>query len=189
VLSHVCHLLTVLLVWRIGLLVFRAHDKGERIAFVAGCLHIVSQAGLFLSSAYTESPFAFLKFTAYYFYAKSSLDDEAGDHSQRDIKVLLSGALIGSSCMVRSNGLLSGLIFLLDAVIAGVNFLSSRGSFVYLRKGFVICVAGLLIAAGQVYPQYLAYNEFCTSRNPGEKRPWCSAFPPSIYSYVQEHYW
>lgn len=36
--------------------------------------------------------------------------------------------------------------------------------------------------------QYAAYVTFCTSKTT-PKAPWCSTFPPSIYTHVQAKYW
>jgi phosphatidylinositol glycan class V len=49
-------------------------------------------------------------------------------------------------------------------------------------------IAGLLVALGFAIPQFIAYREFCSASDV-DKRPWCHKLPPSIYSWVQSHYW
>jgi len=36
--------------------------------------------------------------------------------------------------------------------------------------------------------QYFGYLRYC-KQYPGPARPWCSAAVPSLYGFVQEHYW
>lgn len=189
IVSHVSHILGALLLYRISLMVFRNHDKGERIAFLASCIHVFSPAGIFICAPYTEAPFSFLKFGAYFAYASAQLDHADGKHLLRDGQVLLAGALLGVACTFRSNGLLSGTIFLMDAVEDGLLFLKYRGDFARFRKIVVTVIAGLMIALGQAYPQIVAWTVFCTDTNPFEKRPFCYSFPPSVYTFVQKKYW
>lgn len=49
--------------------------------------------------------------------------------------------------------------------------------------------AGLCVAAGLVFPQYLAYAEYCLDTNSPNPPEWCSRTIPSIFSWVQSHYW
>jgi phosphatidylinositol glycan class V len=44
----------------------------------------------------------------------------------------------------------------------------------------------MLVGIGFAAPQVVAYIEYCTG---GKSRPWCTRLIPSIYSWVQDHYW
>ncbi|MCJ1301838.1 ER membrane glycoprotein subunit of the GPI transamidase complex-like protein [Hypocenomyce scalaris] len=92
--------------------------------------------------------------------------------------------------MVRSNGLLSGLIFAYDATWRlGTLYLSAQ-PFGKLLGVVPTLVAGSLIAVGFVVPQYVAWLEYCTDNSAAETlRPWCKKRVPSIYAWVQSHYW
>ena len=58
-----------------------------------------------------------------------------------------------------------------------------------IRKIVISILSGTYIAAGLIFPQYLAYMEYCTNEDVGKVREWCYATPPSVYSWVQSHYW
>jgi phosphatidylinositol glycan class V len=59
----------------------------------------------------------------------------------------------------------------------------------HIRKIVISILSGTFIVVGLIFPQYLAYKEYCTNEDVGKTREWCSAFPPSVYSWVQSHYW
>jgi Gpi18-like mannosyltransferase len=50
-------------------------------------------------------------------------------------------------------------------------------------------ISGLLVGIGFIWPQYLAYQEFCIQNSDVVNVPWCSEFPPSIYTSIQSRYW
>ncbi|QIW98711.1 hypothetical protein AMS68_004229 [Peltaster fructicola] len=102
------------------------------------------------------------------------------------ILTLLAGALFGLATAIRGNGLLSGIIFAWDALGPVFSILFGDRALATLRRLSMTVLAGLLVAAGYAIPQYIAYREYC---NADLQRPWCSRLPPSIYGFVQEHYW
>ncbi len=63
--AHVSHLLSVVVLYRLGKLVW----ADGRLAFLAASLHIFSPAGLFLSAPYAESTFSLLSFVGFYILA------------------------------------------------------------------------------------------------------------------------
>ena len=99
-----------------------------------------------------------------------------------------TGFFFGLASMVRSNGLLSGLIFVWDAVEGVRKILQAKRKRRWEElPGLLGTLAGgSLVATGFALPQVVAYFEYCTG---GNTRPWCSRIPPSIYTWVQEHYW
>ena len=99
---------------------------------------------------------------------------------------LAAGLCFGLSTMVRSNGILSGVVLAWDAVKTVLQPTQIfHDSHVLIMFGATIC-AGNLIIIGFATPQIVAYREYCTD---GNSRPWCSRLVPSIYSWVQDHYW
>ena len=153
-------------------------------------LHIISPAGMFLSSPYAESSFSFLNFAGHYFHAHAMLKHGEKGQSRRDILVLLSGVVFGIATTFRGNGLFSGLLLIWDALVCGIRILRSSDIASNVRHLVVVSISGLLMACIAMVPQYLAYAEYCVrgSAN-GDKRPWCSYWPPSIYTWVQKQYW
>ena len=159
------------------------------MSFISACLHIISPAGMFLSAPYAESPFSLLQFSGYYFYAMSAQAHMRYAPGFRDLYVITAGCLLGLATTLRSNGLLSGLIFAFDAVENTMTLFYNDKSIASLRKLVVIALTGSLLGLGAIAPQYLAYQEFCTNTRIGESRAWCSSLVPSIYAWVQSHYW
>ena len=171
--------------------VFQSSSDGNanKISFISACLHILSPAGMFLSAPCAESPFALLQFSAYYFYAISAKARMRDSLVSRDMYQIVAGCLMGLATTVRSNGLLSGLIFAYDAVENIVLLFRSDRSIASLRKLLVTSIAGSFVGLGAVAPQYLAYQEFCMGTEHAKMRIWCSKPVPSVYAWVQSHYW
>lgn len=102
--------------------------------------------------------------------------------------LIKSGLRYLAAAMIRSNGLLSGMPFAWDALVTLIplqKFWRERDP-TRRNKFAAIVFAGSLVAVGFVLPQLIAYKEYCMH---GNTRPWCDAIPPSIYSWVQSHYW
>lgn len=157
---------------------------------LAASLHIISPAGMFLCAPYAESPFSFLNFAGYYLYAKGMLKHSEGRENQRDCLILFSGVLFGIATTFRGNGLFSGLLLVWDALASGVRIVRSAKIASNIRHLSVVSMSGLLMACIATVPQYLAYQEYCVRGNADiDNRPWCSYWIPSIYTWVQMHYW
>ncbi|KAL9121889.1 MAG: hypothetical protein Q9187_001556 [Circinaria calcarea] len=189
--AHICHLLSVFMLYNLSKMVLQPSldGKAAKMSFISACLHIISPAGMFLSAPYAESPFCLLQFSGYYFYAMSGQAHIRDAPGFRDLYVITAGCLLGLATTLRSNGLMGGLIFAYDAVQNTMTLFCKDKSIASLQKLLVTALAGSLVGLGAVAPQYLAYQEFCTSRQIGESRAWCSSLVPSIYAWVQSHYW
>ncbi|KAH7383226.1 GPI mannosyltransferase 2 [Pyrenochaeta sp. MPI-SDFR-AT-0127] len=188
VLSHVFHLLSVLVLYR--LLTIILDPRQRRVAFIASVLHILTPASLFYSAPYAEAFFSFLNLTGMLQYTQAKATARAmGSPLREDTYKLISGLVFGLAALVRSNGLLSGLIFLYDVASYLPRIVSAQMSTQDLRRVLVTCVAGSFVAVGFVGPQYLAYTEFCVRDVGPHSREWCKKSIPSIYSWVQSHYW
>jgi len=162
--------------------------RKQEIAFITSCLHTVSPAGLFLSAPYGESTFAFTTFLAILCYVRAQekhFKVTEQSHLPKQAWILLSGFGFALSTLFRSNGLLHGTIFLFDAITCLRSCFKAPNASNLAHLTTTI-LAGSLIAIGFALPQAIAYFQFCT---PKPSRPWCSHFPPSIYSWVQKHYW
>ncbi|GAB7350441.1 hypothetical protein MBLNU459_g1048t1 [Dothideomycetes sp. NU459] len=186
VIAHTAHLLSVLvlraLAWHI--LLPLEEVRRSRIAFVTAFLHVFSPAGLFLAAPAPESTFSLLNFLGMLFYAKG--------YAQRlDIRnqilffvyTIGSGVCFGLASTVRGNGLLSSVIFVPHGIMLMSSALSLDGFFALLATG----LAAVFTACGTLIPQFIAYQSYCPRGDSG--RIWCSHMPPSIYAFVQKHYW
>ena len=187
--SHLSHLGAVVTLYILVQRIIPSDQTVKRqIAFTAACLHIISPAGIFLSSPYGESTFAFTAFLGILCYVR------AQEHSflpaqqsalPTAVWTILSGLSFAISTLIRSNGLLHGTIFLIDALTTLRAMLITRKAVHFFHLSSIV-IAGSFIALAFALPQTIAYYEFCT---PFKTRPWCSYRIPSIYSWVQKHYW
>ena len=189
--SHVAHYVAVMSLYQlVGKITLGTEDP--QLSFVTAMLHIVSPAGVFLSAPYTESLFAALSFVALNLYLPTrqfAFTPEAMT-LKADARIVLAGLLFGLSSTIRSNGLPSGLYFLLD--IIGLILSNPRQIFELrkIRRGFCLAIGGFCVVVGFCYPQYMAYLRYCHETAAGdERRSWCDERIPSIYSYVQSAYW
>ncbi|CAI6325031.1 unnamed protein product [Periconia digitata] len=164
--------------------------NGNQASFLASILHIFSPAGVFLVAPYAESMFAVLNFHGMLCYVQSRhIASRNPDRTVRqDAALLASGFLFSCAAMVRSNGLLSGLVYVSDVASCVPGILQGRISRSQLRFIAVTCIAGVILASGYVLPQYVAYLEYCDPAI-GATPPWCHKTIPSIYSWVQSKYW
>lgn len=188
--AHISHLFSVFVLYELSLLVFESYPPPKRssIVLLTACLHIISPAGMFLSAPYAESLFALLNFAGFYLYGSSCQRHSASSELSTHCFLFSSGLCFAVASTVRGNGLLSGLIFVYEAVKyiwAGL-FREGFSSSVHLRRFCALLLTGLVMGCVAFYPQYLAYREYCT---PSAKRPWCSHTLPSIYGWVQSEYW
>ncbi|KAI5918163.1 GPI mannosyltransferase 2 [Camillea tinctor] len=177
--ANASHLLSVLVLYQLGLVVW----KSPRLSFTAALLHVLSPAGMFLSAPYSESTFSFLSFMGYLFFCKAILSEKRT--VAHDVSLVASGMWFGFAATFRSNGILNGILFAVELL----RELSVAPTFTSIRRRFVLIVAGSAIAVGFVLPQIAAYQTFCSSDSIVSTRPWCASSLPSIYSFVQEHYW
>ncbi len=184
------HLMSVFVLYRLSDMLFpRGQYAGRAISVLAACLHIISPAGLFLAAPYAESLFSFLSFSAFCLYAEGYLAYLSGSVGKGNWSTLAAGAAFGLASTVRSNGVLGGSLFLYDTVTTFRAVIRSSGS-LELRKLAFSIVGGSFVACGALWPQYIAYVEYCEENVTGyTPRPWCKRTLPSVYTWVQDHYW
>jgi GPI mannosyltransferase 2 len=191
VLAHGFHLFSCFMLYGLSWNVYNAQTDAQRskFAFVAACIHIISPAGLFLSVPYAESAFSFFNFTGFYLYMKSLNEQLTQGETKSCFLVLTAGLSFGMATILRSNGLLSGLLFLceISREILEVKRISDL-RMKTTRLGALIG-GGSLMAACAIGPQFLAYLTYCVDVDVPVKRQWCTKSIPSIYGWVQSYYW
>ena len=187
VIAHGAHLLSVLVLFALGITVFPSSNSG--FALTAALLHIISPAGLFLSAPFAESPCALMTFSGVLLFAKG-LAARGQPTAWQDLLVLLSGVSFGIATTLRSNGIFNGLLLLEEAFRT---LFSLRYGFRVSTVRHLIAtgLGGMSVGAGFLLPQFIAWREYCYQPNADANlsRPWCQKPLPSIYSFVQEHYW
>ncbi|KAI6902163.1 hypothetical protein KC318_g7597 [Hortaea werneckii] len=192
-LSHLSHFLAVIVLYHLihSLIPSATLESKRQVAFAAACLHVFSPAGLFLSAPYAESTFAALSFLGCYCYVKAIENryHRFADAYQLDACwTVAAGLSFGLATTMRTNGLLNGIIFAWDVytILPRLPHILRTRDGEGITRLFATLTAGGLIAIGFTLPQIVAYTEYCTN---GNTRPWCTALPPSIYSFVQKEYW
>jgi GPI mannosyltransferase 2 len=187
--SNLCHLLSVLLLYKISRTVFSdAPEIRSSTPFAIAVLHIISPAGAFLAAPCSEALYSSLSFLGYQLYL-GGLKQQDRSTRCANIERLTAGAVFGLATAVRSNGLLNGALFLYDAAATAMSLYVGETSMNKLKQLIVTCVGGCFVALGAIIPQYAAYNRYCTLESGLETRPWCNDQVPSIYAWVQHHYW
>ena len=186
--SHVAHYLSVLALYRLSVNVFGQQSRAqELLCFLAAILHIISPAGAFLSAPYGEPLFAMLNIGGFYLYSSAFLDARARKGASSHVKLLLAAGLFAVASTVRSNGVLSGILFAYDALVYAWAIVSRGLSKEACVRLAVTIVGGCIVGLGFVLPQAIAYLSYCTTEE--TLRPWCQRLIPSIYGWVQEQYW
>lgn len=189
-LSHISHLLSVIQLWAlVKTSVGDQKQQDHRLAFNAAVLHIISPAGVFLSAPYAESPFAFLSMSGFLAFAYALQHFDKHHTFAGSANMVLAGVIFFAATMMRSNGILAGLPMLIEAITKTLSILTRRLSKMRIAQLMSIVVGGLLVGMGLVVPQLLAHQEYCTSQTADERRPWCNQSLPSIFTWVQSHYW
>lgn len=188
ILANASHLLAVVTLYRLARdLIPTSTQARSRIAFTAALLHTVSPAGVFLSAPYGESTFAMLNFAGTWSYSRAFKLRRGGSTTKELLYTILAGLLFALASTARSNGLLSGMLFVGDVADAVLHprdtILQSRR----LLRLVLVGIAGSITAIGFAAPQIVAFREYCMNNT--TPRIWCERIPPSIYSWVQDHYW
>ena len=186
--AHVAHLLSVFVVFALGIILFPSR-RPSGFALTAALLHMLSPAGLFLSAPYAESSCALLTFFGVLLFAKS-FNSKGRSTAWHDLLIILSGISFGIATTFRSNGILSGLLLLEEAFRALI-LLRYEFRITTIRRLLATGIGGLSVGAGFLLPQYIAWSEYCGPSNADvdSLRPWCHKSIPSIYTFVQDHYW
>lgn len=185
--AHVFHLLSVLILFALALHILPSENpQRTKTAFIASVLHIISPAGVFLSAPYSESVFSCFSFLGMLLYCQGyRRPDSEQPHILELASIIGSGLCWGLASTFRGNGLLNGIVIAYRCVV----LLRSLPKSAAFGRLIVNIIAGVLVALGTILPQWIAYQEYCLDGAMGQAPIWCSRIPPSIYTWVQTHYW
>jgi GPI mannosyltransferase 2 len=162
-----------------------AVTSDETCAFIAAVLHVLSPAGLFLSAPNPEASFSAWSFAGICLLVWRYKVNSAG---LSDAITLLAGFVFEQALRHRSNGIFNGIPIAVAFFQAGTAFVKDR-KWEYARELLVLGVAGAWTLLAILEPQVQAFLQYCSPQDDTTARPWCSARIPSIYSFVQSHYW
>ncbi|KIW49878.1 hypothetical protein PV05_11516 [Exophiala xenobiotica] len=188
-LSHAAHWLAVIQLWAIATTLGGKGQSQSAIPFVAATLHVFSPAGIFLSAPYTESVFACLSFSGFLAFLWAHQYFNHARPFAGCFNMVIAGSAFGLATLIRSNGILAGIPFLIEAVTTLLALLSQGFSLTRIVRLGSVGLGGILVAVGMFLPQVLAFQVYCAGRSPGDRREWCQWTLPSIFTFVQSHYW
>ena len=189
-LSHTSHWLSVIHLWVLtGTLTTQPMNRQDYLAFTVAVLHIISPAGVFLSAPDAESAFSFLSLSGFVSFVSAIQHFDQAQVSTGFSDMIHAGLRFSAATVVRSNGILAGIPFLIEAIIGGLSVLSQGLSRLRVIRLASVIAGGIFVGIGLFYPQFLAYEEYCYDRSPDERRTWCNELLPSIFTFVQSHYW
>ncbi|TPX33250.1 hypothetical protein SmJEL517_g03847 [Synchytrium microbalum] len=165
IVTNICFVLAALSLYRLSLRVL----KDPKIATISALLFCIGPGGPFMSSIYTESPFAMLSFGGMLAFSNQ--------------KPIVASVLWGMAATFRSNGvLLSG--FLLYGLL-----LDFRTRKLALTKVLTSLIGITIVVSSMAASQYCGYRAFCQDVDADSLPPWCNNTLPMIYSFVQQKYW
>ena len=190
VIANICHFGACIVLYYLTIQVFKTsgifRSQRYKIALNASFIYIISPAGIFLTAPYAESAAAFCSFLAIYL-REVAIDRRVISISgtQETLKkgygyktlYLLSGTFTAAAYCMRSNCILLGIMYLIDAY----HFAFRRKNLKNLIFAFA---SGSLLFFALVLLNWYPYSVFCPAR--GE---WCNEWPPLLYKYAQSYYW
>ncbi len=189
--SHSAHWLAVVQVWALTKCLVGGAQKSSNssVPFFSAMFHILSPAGIFLSAPYTESLFAFLSISGFLGYVYAT---QYFDHARvlpGCLAMVAAGVFFGAATMIRSNGILAGIPYAIQAVTTTLTIIPQGFTRTRICQLASVVVGGSLVGVGMITPQFLAYLEYCRGRNHEDRRPWCDQTIPSIFTWTQSYYW
>ncbi|ODV80868.1 glycosyltransferase family 76 protein [Suhomyces tanzawaensis NRRL Y-17324] len=187
--SNAFHYMSALVMYALTLNYFRARThtrngiKSEReFAEIAARLVIISPAGIFLTSGYSENLSNFLSFSTIYLHDISvNHSDFKYPSTHKSIKwpiiYIASGLLLAYNFTIRANSIFIGIIYLYDLY-----------GFLLGNKNVVDSLLSI-IAGGQLFFTILAMNVYNYLLFCPERGSWCNRTVPLLFGYAQREYW
>ena len=183
-----CFTLAAVLMYKLTLTVFR----NRQMAIVSSVLFCVNPATIFMSSAYSESLFACVQFSALYFL-------ESGGSAS----YLRASLLFCMGSATRANGIVSAGFITHSILNQFLNtvYLKTKRPINYKSNSFFFCflsqtaetftkllMYNSIVISPFVLFQFYGYSTYCNHNQNGQS-PWCSKTYLMPYSYIQSHYW
>ena len=166
----------------------KTHESSY-VAFVTALLYIFSPAGIFLSAPYTEPLFAVPSLLGLQLYLNVVSHSSRYAMWEQSLQTFGVGAIFSVATAVRSNGILAGILFAIDAIILVLTIICKGPSLSKLLRLSSVVVAGSLVGLGMSWPQVAPYGDYCIKAAIEDRREWCDRLVPSIFTFVQSHYW
>ena len=181
--SNIFHFISVIILYY---LTNEIINGNELINYYSSLFFIISPAGIFLTTNYSENFNNLLTLLTLFIYFKAINFNDVNQFSNKSINnkfmYVLSGIICSISFTVRANSLFLGILYLLDLY----HFLQNMKR---NKKDSITQIIYSLITGSLLFFTFLGTNiyhyiTFCPSR--GE---WCNNIFPSLFKFAQDHYW
>lgn len=183
--ANISHLAAAIVLYYLTLATFRSYKffGSSSIAHLSSTLFVLSPAGIFLTTSYSESISALLSFVALYLREVAINHEDFTSRVHGSIRYhavyVFSGVFAALAFGQRANCLLLGIAYLYDLYEYGYRAKN-------LHDAITSVAAGSILFAAFVFSNVYNYLVFCTSHS---TQKWCSNTIPSLFLYAQGHYW
>ncbi|MBW0518724.1 hypothetical protein O181_058439 [Austropuccinia psidii MF-1] len=164
--------------------------KSIKFTSLVGLLHIFSPSPSTQVVPYTEPFYAFFSFLASYRYARLS-NPSSSKRFHAKLTIAIFAAI---ATTLRSIGIIQASFWISDWLDNSKKLTSNKFKnpkkrlFDMIINSIQTFILVLITSGPFLLDQYLGYREFCMVEFQ-LVRPWCSNLIPSIYNFVQSHYW
>lgn len=185
-LSNIFHFISLIILYYLTNEIYGNGNGNGKLSYYSSLLMIISPAGIFLTTNYSENFSNLLILLTIFIYFKAINFNDVKQFSNKSIRskslYVLSGIICSIGFTVRANSLFLGILYLLDLY----HFLQNMKR---NRKQGIIEIVYSLITGSLLFFTFLGtnlyhYMKFCPNR--GE---WCNKMFPSLFQYAQDHYW
>ena len=174
--------------------------KCASFARTAALLYCFNPASIFhLAPGYTEAMFTFCATYGALLFARGTVyafDESCNITWGYFMNKGASYVFFALAASFRSNGILLGIYPACEIVSLLLVVMRERKFWSKLISLPAHIFGGICIALPTIMVQYAAYVNFCgthsrynNSNNKAIPRPWCSKFPPNVYTFIQSEYW
>ena len=174
IISNLCHFASVVVLY------YLTKEMDMKFGLMSSLLMIISPAGIFLTTNYSENLSNLLTLLMFYTYYKSMNFNDIKQPSNKSIInifiYILSGIICAINFTIRANGLFLGMIYLFDLY----HFIQNKSPLQIILS----IITGSFLFLTFLMTNIYHYIKFCPGRN-----EWCNNIFPSLFQFAQYHYW
>lgn len=152
--------------------------EDEKMSKMTFLLFLATPANIFMSSIYTESFFTLFVFSGIFFFQKK--------------EKWKSTLCFVCASLVRSNGFTYSIFFAIEWLLNVWRGFGKRSLFYFTKKSFLQLTFHTCIQIVVIFSPYFLFQSYATLLycNQKQGKPiWCETSLPSVYQFVQKHYW
>ncbi|ODV95554.1 hypothetical protein PACTADRAFT_25288, partial [Pachysolen tannophilus NRRL Y-2460] len=180
--TNLCHFSSSIILYELTFTCFKSlnplQKRVKNLSLISSLFFIISPAGIFLTTTYSESFCSLLSFTSLYLREISlKYNFDKSYEIKKIFPYFLSGTFASIAVLTRSNTLLLGILYLFDLINNFFYYKNLNNARWSLLTGFQVFIS---FSALNVIP----YFQFCP-----ERTLWCANKIPSLLLFAQSNYW